>query len=152
MLDVGCGHGLLLIGAARRLPSGRAIGVDLWSQSDQQANSATATRANAEVEGVAARVTVRDGDMRQLPFDSASMDVVVSSLAIHNVPTAVERAQTIREMARVVRPGGRIGLLDIAHVGAYAHELRLAGWTVERSGFTPWIFPPTRELIARKPL
>ena len=152
VLDVGCGHGLMLIGAAQRLPRGRAIGIDLWSQTDQKSNSANATLANARAEGVADRVTVRDGDMRTLPFDSASIDVVVSSLAIHNVPTAAERAQSIREIARVVRPGGRVALLDIAHVGAYAHELRLAGWTVERSGLTPWIFPPTRELVARKPV
>ena len=152
VLDVGCGHGLLLIGAAKRLPRGHAIGVDLWSQTDQKENSAAATLANARIEGVASRVTVRDGDMRQLPFDSASADVVVSSLAIHNVPTAPERAQAIREIARVVRPGGRIALLDIAHVGVYAHELRLLGWSVERSGITPWIFPPTRELVVRTPL
>ena len=152
VLDVGCGHGLMLIGAAQRLPRGRAIGIDLWSQTDQKSNSANATLANARAEGVADRVTVRDGDMRALPFDSASVDVVVTGLAIHNVPTAAERAQSIREIARVVRPGGRVALLDIAHVGAYAHELRLAGWTVERSGLTPWIFPPTRELVARKPV
>ena len=152
VLDVGCGHGLLLIGAAKRIPRGSAMGIDLWSQADQYANSAAATIANAEAEGVSDRVTVRDGDMRQLPLDEASVDVVVSSLAIHNVPTAPDRARSIREIARVVRPGGRVAILDIAHVGDYARELRGAGWTVERNGITPWIFPPTRELIARKPL
>ncbi len=151
VLDVGCGHGLMLIGAARRLPRGRAIGIDLWSQTDQHANSASATLANADVEGVGDRVVVQDGDMRALPFGDASVDVVVSSLAIHNVPTAPERAQAIREIARVVRPGGRAGILDIAYVGDYAREFSAAGWTVERRGFTPWIFPPTQELVARKP-
>lgn len=151
VLDVGCGHGLMLIGAAKRLPRGEAIGVDLWSQTDQHANSSAATLANAEAEGVAARVTVRDGDMRRLPLDDASVDVAVSSLAIHNVATAAGRAQAIREIARVVRPGGRVGILDIAHVGDYARELQAAGWTIERRGITPWIFPPTQELVARKP-
>ena len=151
VLDVGCGHGLLLIGAAKRIPRGEAVGIDLWSQTDQYANSATATLANADAEGVGGRVTVRDGDMRQLPFDDASVDVAVSSLAIHNVPTATERAESIREMARVVKPGGRVAILDIAHVGDYGRELLRAGWTIERHGLTPWIFPPTRELVARKP-
>lgn len=151
ILDVGCGHGLMLIGAARRIPAGHAIGIDLWSQTDQQSNSAENTLANARTEGVAERVTVQDGDMRQLPFEAATMDVVVSSLAIHNVPTAADRAQSIREIARVIKPGGRVALLDIAHVHAYARELRDAGWTIERLGFCPWIFPPTRELVARKP-
>ncbi|MEP6731516.1 MAG: class I SAM-dependent methyltransferase [bacterium] len=151
VLDVGCGHGLMLIGAAKRVPRGSAIGVDLWSQADQYANSAAATLANAEAEGVGERVTVRDGDMRALILDDASVDIVVSSLAIHNVPTTQERGRAIREIARVVRPGGRVAILDIAHVGDYARELRTLGWTIEGNGITPWIFPPTRELVARKP-
>jgi arsenite methyltransferase len=149
-LDVGCGHGLMLIGAAHRLPRGRAIGIDLWSQTDQAANSARATLANAEAEGVRERVEVRDGDMRRLPFDDASIDVVVSSLAIHNVPTADDRALAIAEIVRVLKPGGRVGLLDIAHVGDYARVLREHGCTVDRVAFVPTIFPPTRELTARK--
>jgi cyclopropane fatty-acyl-phospholipid synthase-like methyltransferase len=150
VLDVGCGHGLLLIGAAKRLPHGQAIGVDLWSQVDQHANSAEATLANAVLEGVRDRVTVLDGDMRKLSFEDASVDVVVSSLAIHNVPTSAERALAIREIARVVRPGGQVALLDIAHVNDYAREFRRAGWTIAHSGITPWIFPPTRELVVKK--
>ena len=152
VLDVGCGHGLMLIGAAKRLSGGHAMGIDLWSQVDQRDNSALATLANAAAEGVVDRVTVRDGDMRTLPLEDASVDVVVSSLAVHNVSTQVDRRRSIREMARVVRPGGRIGLLDIAHVGDYARVLRESGWQVERMGVTPWIFPPTRELVARKPV
>ena len=151
VLDVGCGHGLLLIGAARRVPRGRAIGVDLWSQVDQHANSAEATLANARAEGVADRVTVQDGDMRALPFENGSINVVVSSLAIHNVEKAGERAKAIAEIVRVLAPGGRVALLDIAHVGEYASALRAGGMTVDRVGFTPWIFPPTRELHAHKP-
>lgn len=130
VLDVGCGHGLMLIGAAHRVSRGRVIGIDLWSQTDQHANSPEATRANA---------------------DDESIDVIVSSLAIHNVPSAAEREQSIREIARVVRPGGSVGILDIAHVSDYARVLEKSGWTIDRIGLTPWIFPQTRELIARKP-
>ena len=151
VLDVGCGHGLLLIGAAKRLADGQAIGIDLWSQTDQYANSADATMANARAEGVEDRVSVRSGDMRQLPLTDESVDVVVSSLAIHNVPTSAERTQTIREIDRVTRRGGRVGLLDIAHVSDYRRDLEQLGWRVVRSRYTPWIFPPTRELIAEKP-
>src|SRR5262249_47681315 len=55
LLDVGCGRGLLLVGAARRLPNGRAVGVDLWSQVDLSGNSASATLANAAAEGGSGR-------------------------------------------------------------------------------------------------
>jgi len=152
VLDVGCGHGLLLIGAALRLPFGHAIGVDLWSQVDQHANSAEATCANAMAEGVLDRVVVQNGDMRKLPIADASIDTVVSSLAIHNLSSVSERARAIQEIVRVVRPGGRVGILDIAYVGDYARDLTRAGWTIEHRGLTPWIFPPTQELVARKPL
>jgi arsenite methyltransferase len=151
VLDVGCGHGLLLIGAARRLPRGRAIGVDLWSQVDQKSNSADATMANARAEGVEDRVEVRDADMRALPLDDSTVDVVVSSLAIHNVTGDTERHKALREIVRVLKPGGRVGILDIAHVGDYAKEFRAAGMAkVELHGISPWIYPPARVLTAVK--
>jgi arsenite methyltransferase len=151
VLDVACGHGLLLIGAARRLPRGRAIGVDLWSQVDQKSNSAAATMANARAEGVGDRVEVRDADMRALPLDDSSVDVVVSSLAIHNVTGDTERHKALREIVRVLKPGGRVGILDIAHVGDYAKEFRAAGMAkVELHGISPWIYPPARVLTAVK--
>ena len=151
VLDVGCGHGLLLIGAAKRVPRGCAIGVDLWSQVDQKSNSAAATLANARAERVEDRVEVRDADMRALPLDDSSVDVVVSSLAIHNVTGDAERRKAIREMVRVLKPGGRVGILDIAHVGDYAKEFRAAGMSVvELHGITPWIYPPARVLTAIK--
>ncbi|MEJ7809269.1 MAG: class I SAM-dependent methyltransferase [Gemmatimonadaceae bacterium] len=151
VLDVGCGHGLLLIGAATRVPRGHATGVDLWSQTDQHDNSREATLANARAEGVAERVTVADGDMRRLPFPGASFDAVVSSLAVHNVPDRGDRRAAIGEMVRVLAPGGRIALTDIAHVGEYASDLRAAGMRdVRVSAWSPWIFPPARTVTARK--
>jgi ubiquinone/menaquinone biosynthesis C-methylase UbiE len=55
---------------------------------DQSANSRAATLANAQLEGVADRVEVLDGDMRTLPFADASFDCAVACLAIHNVAGA----------------------------------------------------------------
>jgi arsenite methyltransferase len=150
VLDVGCGHGLLLIAAAKRLSTGRAIGVDLWSARDQADNSAFATLANADAEGVRDRVEVRDGDMRALPLPDASVHVVVSSLAIHNLPNAAERERAIAEIVRVLRPRGVVALFDIAHVREYARTFNELGCVVEQIGFVPSMFPPTRELMARK--
>jgi arsenite methyltransferase len=151
VLDAGCGHGLLLIGAAHRVPSGRAVGVDIWSQRDQGENSAAATLANAAAEGVADRVEVRDADIRELPFPDASFDAVVSNLVIHNISGRDQRRRAINEFVRVLRPGGQIGIMDLGHVGQYADDLRAAGMReVTTHGITPWIFPPTRILTARK--
>jgi len=80
VLDVGCGHGLMLIGAAKRLTTGHALGIDIWQQEDQASNSSRATHENAPREGVADRVELRDSDARQLPFLDESFDVVLSRL------------------------------------------------------------------------
>src|SRR5438552_6694227 len=97
ILDVGCGHGLLLIGAAKRLPHGRAVGIDLWSQIDQGSNSKEATLNNARIEGVEDHVEVHDGDMRTMPFPDASFDVVVANLAVHNIESPEGRYQAAQD-------------------------------------------------------
>ena len=107
VLDVGCGRGLLLVGAARRLTTGRAVGIDIWQAEDLSGNRPEATLENARLEGVADRVEVQTADMRKIPFPDGSFDVVVSSQAIHNIYDSAGRAQAIGEIARVLAPGGR---------------------------------------------
>ena len=111
VLDMGCGRGAVLIAAARRLPNGRTVGVDLWS-ADQSGNRPEATLANAAAAGVADRVEVRSGDMTSLPFPDDSFDVVTSAMAIHNIPSAEGRHRALDEAIRVLRPGGRLFIAD----------------------------------------
>ena len=152
ILDVGCGRGLLLNAAARRLTTGRAIGVDLWQSADQSGNSPEAALANARAEGVAGFVEIKTGDMRELPFEDGTIDVVVSSLAIHNIPDEEGRLKAIREIARVLKPGGRVALLDFQHTGEYARALRASGWqAVKLSGLHFQMFPPVRIVTGEKP-
>jgi SAM-dependent methyltransferase len=128
VLDVGCGRGLMLLGAAKRLTTGKATGIDLWQSEDLSGNSAAATQANAEAEGVAERVEIQTGDARKLPFADASFDVVVSSAALHNIYETEGRLIAIREIARVLKPGGRVVIADIRHTAEYAEELRRNGF------------------------
>lgn len=152
VLDVGCGRGLLLLGAAKRLPDGRAVGVDVWSAADQSGNRREATLANAEAEGVAKRVEVVDADMRALPFDDGSFDAVVSSIAIHNLPEERDRERACQEIARVLRPGGRVAVLDLRGTGAYVIAFEDAGLAdVARSGRSFLMYPPVRVVTARRP-
>ncbi len=151
VLDVGCGHGLLLIGAAKRLPHGRAVGIDLWSSADQSDNCPAATLANAEAEGVADRVEVIDGDMRHMPFEDAAFDAVVASLSIHNISNREERRRAIQEIVRVLKPQGQVALLDIAHTRQYAQDLAACGMrNVHVSGLSFQIYPPVRIVTATK--
>jgi ubiquinone/menaquinone biosynthesis C-methylase UbiE len=151
VLDVGPGHGLLLIGAARRLPDGRAVGIDLWSQADQADNSRDALLANARLAQVDGRVEVHDGDMRAMPFPDAGFDAVLASLAIHNIHDRAGRDQAICEIVRVLRPGGQVALLDFQHTGEYAEMLRAAGMRdVQVSKLSFWMFPPVRTVTGVK--
>jgi ubiquinone/menaquinone biosynthesis C-methylase UbiE len=108
ILDLGCGRGAVLLMAAQHLTTGRAVGLDLWKRADQSGNSAEATQRNAVAEGAADRVELHTGDMRALPFEDNRFDVVVSSLAIHNISGRAGRAKAIDEATRVLRPGGRL--------------------------------------------
>ena len=113
VLDVGCGHGLLLIAAAKHLPQGRAVGIDLWSQLDQSDNSRENTLRNAVLEGVAQRVSIHDGDARKLPFTDCSFDATVAHFVIHNIRGREGRRQAIREIVRTLNPGGQVAISDV---------------------------------------
>lgn len=119
VLDVGCGHGLLLIGAAKRLTSGKAHGLDLWAQEDQANNSKDATLKNAKIEGVENKIEVHNGDMRKMPFPDSTFDAIVSSWAIHNIYDKAQREIALSEIIRVLKPGGKIAILDIDHAPSY---------------------------------
>lgn len=124
LLDLGCGRGAVLIEAARQLPAGHAVGVDLWSGRDQSGNSPEATLANAAAAGVADRVEVHTADMTALPFADGSFDVVTSALAIHNIRRAEGRYRAVDEAMRVLRPGGQLLVADLSSMARrYAAHL-----------------------------
>jgi ubiquinone/menaquinone biosynthesis C-methylase UbiE len=157
ILDLGCGRGAVLLLAAQHLTTGRAVGVDLWRSADQSGNSAEATRRNAVAEGVADRVEVHTGDMTALPFEDNSFDLVVSSLAIHNISGRAGREKAINEAVRVLRPGGRLMIADIRGTRHHEAQLARAGMsdvTRRRLGWRFWWGGPwaaTRLVTASKP-
>jgi SAM-dependent methyltransferase len=150
VLDVGTGRGLLLVGAARRLASGKGIGIDVWSTKDLSGNSMERTQTNVEVEGVKDKVELRSEDARKLSFSDASFDVVLSNLCLHNIPDEVGRAQACREIARVLKPGGIAIISDFIRTGFYQKVFAEAGLKVSRTGFNLLSFPPLRIVRATK--
>ncbi len=152
VLDVGTGRGLLAIAAAKRLTTGTAVGIDIWSVRDLSGNTADAFLTNAEAEGVAERVEVRNADARALPFPDGSFDVVLSNLCLHNIAEREGRAEACREIARVLKKGGVALVSDFIRTGDYERSFAAAGMTVTRTG--PHIldvFPPLRVVRAEKP-
>jgi len=152
VLDVGCGLGLFSIGAAKRLgKGGKVTGIDAWSTDDLSGSSAASAMANAKVEAVADRVRVENGDMRRLPYQPNSFDTVLSSLAVHNLTESDQREGAVREMLRVLKPGGHLAVFDVLHTGDYARVAEQYGAEViQRSGLSFLWCLPTRWFIARK--
>src|SRR5205085_3413028 len=123
------------------LSSGRAVGIDLWQAEDLSGNRPEATMENAKIEGVADRVEVQTADMRAIPFDDATFDVILSCAAIHNLYAPADRAKALGEIARVLKPGGRVLIDDIRHYREYARHLAGRGCSVRRvSSIVPTIF------------
>ena len=151
VLDVGCGRGLMLLSAAKHLTTGKAVGIDIWQVQDQSGNSPDMTWANARAEGVADKIEIQNADARQMPFPDGSFDIVLSSWALHNIYDAAGRAQAVREIARVLKPGGQVALVDIRHTGQYASVLRDCGFEqISRSSPNFLFVIPTYTLIATK--
>lgn len=107
VLDVGCGTGTLALKAARRVGhAGRIAGVDPGVQQIARAR-AKAARRHLSVE-------FQVGVIEQLPFPDQTFDVVFSTLMMHHLPSPLKR-QGLAEIARVLKPGGRLVIADFKH-------------------------------------
>lgn len=157
--DLGCGRGAVLLMAEQLLPEGRITGIDLWKTVDQSGNDPAETRRNAAREGIdPQRIELLTADMRAIPLPDASCDLVLSSLAIHNIPSAAGRAQAIDEAVRLLRPGGRLLIADIRATSAHAEQLRQRGMAnvqLRNLGWRFWYgnpFVAARLVSAEKPV
>lgn len=124
VLDVGCGTGTLAITAKRRVgDAGRVTGIDASPEMLERA-ARKARRAGAEV-------ALQLAPVESLPFPDGSFDVVLSTLMMHHLPRAT-REQAAREIRRVLKPGGRVLVVDFGTLatgkrGLLAHFHRHGG-------------------------
>lgn len=152
VLDVGAGRGLLLIGAARRLTSGHATGIDIWNAEDLSSNGPKGLETNIALEGVANHTTILSEDAQAMSFPNAAFDVILSNLCLHNIYNRPGRNKACSEIARVLKPNGLAVISDYKHVRDYAAEFEKLGLKVELCPLD-WTgtFPPLRMLVAHKP-
>jgi SAM-dependent methyltransferase/quercetin dioxygenase-like cupin family protein len=105
VLDIGSGGGIDTVLAARQVgPTGRVIGLDMLAEMVERAN------AVAHEAGVAAWCDLRQGDMEAVPLPDATVDVVISNGVIN---LSARKSRALAEIARVLRPGGRVCVADL---------------------------------------
>jgi SAM-dependent methyltransferase len=117
VLDVGAGSGRASVMVLLTRPATRVTALDIFDHRYGIGdNTPERLRGNARIAGVADRLDVRTGDMREMPFADASFDAAVSSFAIdHLNRQGVNRA--LSELHRVVRPDGQLLLMVVNQDG-----------------------------------
>jgi len=155
VLDLGSGGGIDVLLSARRVgPTGKAYGVDMTGEMLALARSNAAKASATNVEFL-------EGLIEDLPLPDASIDVVISNCVIN---LSTDKPAVVREIARVLRPGGRVGISDVvaddhltdqdrrergSYVGCVAGALGFAeyGSLLLEAGLTDIQIDPTHELV-----
>jgi arsenite methyltransferase len=122
VLDLGSGGGIDVILSARRVgTAGRVYGLDMTDE------MLALAQANAAEAGVSNAIFLK-GVIEEIPLPAASVDVIISNCVIN---LSVDKAAVLTELARVLRPGGRIGISDVV-----AEDELTPGERAERGEFT----------------
>jgi arsenite methyltransferase len=152
VLELGCGRGLGMVLATKRLTSGYAVGLDLWQKGHLSGNDPKSIWANATQEGVQDKVFAVKADPMFLPFAGSTVDVVLSAVSIHRLIKHKDRGAAFSEMGRILKNGGRVGILEAGNGAIYSDLLKRQGMldvSVHRLRFSS--FPPFHVVMARKP-
>lgn len=137
VLDVACGTGTLAIAAKRWVgPTGSVTGLD--------ASAAMVERAQAKAEAAGLDLTFVQGAAQELPFEDQRFDIVMGTLMLHHLPKPT-RAAFAREARRVLKPGGRLLVVDfgrpaqrsrLPRLHRHGHvDLEVIGRMLAESGF-----------------
>jgi len=137
VLDLGAGTGFLTLAMAERLTSGGVTAIDLSADMLQE------LRRQAEAKGLSPKITVRQTSVTNTGQDNESMDTVVSSYVLHELP---DPEAALGEAFRVLRPGGVLQVKDYRALPLLGGVMRLLH---PRNAHGPLSVAAVRELLAR---
>lgn len=151
VLDVGTGLGLLLIGAAKKLNTGKSYGIDIFNSYDLSDNTIEQTKNNIRLENVADKTEIITENILKTNFSNNYFDVIASNLCLHNLYKPAERKQACNEIYRILKPGGEAIISDYKHTSEYKKVFEGLGMKVEKTGtYFFSTFPPLTIIKAIK--
>jgi arsenite methyltransferase len=112
VLDVGSGTGRTAVQVAKRLTTGRLVGIDIWDKMELSDNSPERAYENAEIEGVKDKVEFKFGNVLEIPFDNNLFDIVTCSSILNNLHGEKNRVKALTEIFRVLKPKGKCMVLE----------------------------------------
>lgn len=127
VLDVGTGRGLLMIGAAKKLTTGKAVGIDIWNAEDLSGNNVQHAINNTIAESVYAKTEILNDNAMSMSFADSFFDVILTNQVIHNIYNKDGRKKACNEIARVLKPGGVAVISDFRHMKEYKSNFEQLG-------------------------
>jgi len=104
IMDIGCGPGYLITSMAKSFPDLHIIGLDVSEEMLQLAHD------NIEQQGLTGNIILSQGDIKELPFENASIDFIISTASMHHW---LHPDMAIQEIYRVLKPGGQFLIFDV---------------------------------------
>jgi len=137
-LDIGCGNAPLAIELAKQYSKAHVTGIDYWG--GRWEYSKAVCEKNAEIEGVAGRVTFQKASAAALPFEVEYFDAAVSNLVFHEVGDVRDKTELIKEALRVLKRGGAFAFQDLFLVKKYFGDVddlvaTIRSWGIKEVAF-----------------
>jgi SAM-dependent methyltransferase len=146
ILDIGTGNGVLAIQLAQQAGEVKVVGMDTWGKDWEYSKSVC--EKNSRVGGVEGRVHFQKGDAARLEFPEDTFDGAISNLTFHEVRSAADKREVVREALRVVKPGGRFVFVDYFHEAKFYGEMAEFEEYLKGLKLSQFEYKPLREVMA----
>ena len=146
ILDIGSGNGVLAVKLAQRQPRAEVVGIDYWGKDWEYSKSVC--EKNASAAQVESRIHFQKGDAAALDFPSDTFDGAVSNLTFHEVKSAPDKREVLREALRVVKPGGSFAFVDYFFDAKYYGEVHDFERYLHGLNLSEAAYKPLREIMA----